>query len=288
MSESEEWIFERGGGLHRLEVFLDKLHRRRIKPNSDAVIPVVGSEGVGKSTLILQAMLIWESVANGREWGSVDESTLFDRIYSTRRELQKAMISQEPGSIISVPDAGRVLYRKEAMVGEQRDLEKDFFDVRNRNYVFLLGFQDWRQIPDFLASRRATHAFFIPRRGVVWGYGRSTLDERDDERGLHSWPDPDLKDRYPDLEGTELWEAYQEYDAQKKMDRMGGDGIELDPEEVRRQEQTRLALRLTKPWSDDEGLTQVDAASYLDYTSSWVSHRRREWENGDLEIEVQE
>jgi len=280
-------IFDKGVALHRTELFTRKLYNRRIEQNSDAVVPVVGSEGVGKSTFILQLMVLWRAVSTGSEWGDVDRDTLFDRIHSTRRDVQEAMTSQPKGTVVAVPDAGRVLYRKEAMVGEQRSLEKDFFDVRNRNYLFLLGFQDWKQLPDFLASRRATHCFYIPRRGTLWGYSRSTLDERvGDGRGLHAWPDADLVDRYPSLEGSDLWEEYTEYEEEQKLERMGSEEADFDPDKIKKEEHAKLALRLTKPWDDDAGVTQVEAADLIDYGPSWISKRRREWANGDLNVEI--
>jgi hypothetical protein len=280
-------IFDKGVALHRTELFTRKLYNRRIEQNSDAVVPVVGSEGVGKSTFILQLMVLWRAVSTGSEWGDVDRDTLFDRIHSTRRDVQEAMTSQPKGTVVAVPDAGRVLYRKEAMVGEQRSLEKDFFDVRNRNYLFLLGFQDWKQLPDFLASRRATHCFYIPRRGTLWGYSRSTLDERvGDGRGLHAWPDADLVDRYPSLEGSDLWDKYTEFDEQEKLDRMGSDESEVDPDSIQKREHARIALRLTKPWNDDDGMSQREASKYVDYSRTWVSERSRLWKEGELEFQL--
>jgi hypothetical protein len=280
-------IFDKNVALHRTELFLRKLYNRRVQQNSDAVVPVVGSEGVGKSTFILQLMLLWQAITTDADWGDVDHDTLFDRIHSTRRDVQQAMVNQPKGTVVAVPDAGRVLYRKEAMVGEQRSLEKDFFDVRNRNYLFLLGFQDWKQIPDFLAARRATHCFYIPRRGSLWGYSRSALDDRvGGGRGLHAWPDADLEDRFPSLEGTDLWEKYTEFDEQEKLDRMGTEEVDVDPDDIQKQEQAKLALRLTQPWSDTEGMSQREAAKYVDYSRTWVGERTQLWEEDDLDFQI--
>jgi hypothetical protein len=280
-------IFESGSALHRTELFLENIYEQRIERATDAVIPVVGGEGVGKSTLILQLMALWRTIAHGDDWGDIDYEQLFGRIHSTRNELQQAMVGQSKRTVVAVPDAGRVLYRKEAMHGEQVDLEKDFFDVRYRRYVFLLGFQDWGQLPDFLASRRASHAIYIPRRGAIWGYSRSKLDERvGDGRGHAAWPEPDLKDRYPALDGTDLWEKYQEFDEEEKQDRMGAGDESRDPESVKKDEQARIALRLTKPWSDGKGMTQREAAKYIDYSRGWISDRVQDWKDGEYEEAV--
>jgi DNA-binding Lrp family transcriptional regulator len=43
---------------------------------------------------------------------------------------------------------------------------------------------------------------------------------------------------------------------------------------------------LTKPWDDDEGMPQREAAEYIDYSPSWVSNQTRDWEKGKLEVEI--
>lgn len=271
-------IFPSGTALHKTEMFARDLYERRIQKDADAVIPVVGGEGVGKSTFIIQWLMIWESIRNDRdELMDVDHDELFSSLQSTRSELKRAMTGAPRKSTVAMPDAGRALFRKEAMVGEQRELEKDFFDVRFRNCVFLLGFQDWKQVPDFIASRRARFAFYIPRRGTVWGYSRATLDDRVGRgRGTGAWPEPDLKDKFPSLEGSDVWDAYQEFDAEEKMDRMSSEE-EADPEEVERETKIQVVLTATQ----QEGMSQREAARLVDYSPAWVSDRVQEWKNGE-------
>lgn len=271
-------IIPAGAALHRIEKFARKLHDRRIQKDADAVIPVVGGEGVGKSTFIIQWLMLWDAIRDGRdEFVEPDHDELFSAIQSTRPDLKHAMTNAPEKSTVAMPDAGRALFRKEAMVGEQRELEKDFFDVRFRNCVFLLGFQDWRQVPDFIAGRRARFAFYIPRRGELWGYSRATLDKRIDEgRGIGAWPEPDLQDKFPTLEGTDIWDAYKQFDAEQKMERMSDDE-DMDPEDAKKAAQTAVVLRATQ----EEGMTQREAARLIEFSKSWVSDRVQEWRNGE-------
>jgi predicted XRE-type DNA-binding protein len=271
-------IFPEGAALHRTELFARKLHKRRILKDADAVIPVIGGEGVGKSTFILQWLLLWMAIRNGYDSLQVpDHETLFAKIKSTRSDLKQSMTAAPERSTVAMPDAGRALFRKEAMVEDQREIEKDFFDVRFRNLVFLLGFQDWKQVPGFVASRRAQFCFYIPRRGELWGYSRSTIDERIGEgRGTGAWPEPDLQDKFPALDNTDLWDAYKKFDAEEKVDRMSADE-EQDPEDARKAAQTAVVLRATQ----QEGMTQREAARLIEFTKSWVSDRVQEWKAGE-------
>lgn len=273
-------IIPSGAALHRTEKFARKLHDRRIQKDADAVIPVVGGEGVGKSTFIIQWLMLWDAIRDDRdEFVDPNHGELFSQIQSTRSDLKHAMTNAPEKSTVAMPDAGRALFRKEAMVGEQRELEKDFFDVRFRNCVFLLGFQDWRQVPDFIAGRRARFAFYIRRRGELWGYSRATLDKRIDEgRGIGAWPEPDLQDKFPSLEGSDVWDAYQKFDAGEKMDRMAAEN-DADPEEAEREAKIAVVLRATQ----QEGLSQREAARLVDYSPAWVSDKVQEWKHGEYQ-----
>jgi len=109
------------------------------------------------------------------------------------------------------------MHRKEAMDSDQIEVEKDLLDVRVKEHVILLGYQDWDIIPTFLQKRRAKNLFYIPTRGTLWGYKRSTIDER---RESDSWPEPDMTAQFPSLEGTDLWRRYKRRDVEMKKERM--------------------------------------------------------------------
>jgi hypothetical protein len=54
-----------------------------------------------------------------------------------------------------------------------------------------------------------------------------------------------------------------------------------EPDDVRREEQLKTVLRAMKPWTDEAGMSTVDAAALVDYSVEWVRRRRKEWENGE-------
>lgn len=55
-----------------------------------------------------------------------------------------------------------------------------------------------------------------------------------------------------------------------------------DPEEVKRQQAIRYAIRLYEPWDDSNSLTYTEVADVIDdYGKSWVGNRVKEWEKGE-------
>lgn len=207
--------------MNKLKVWLEKLYDRKITQEFDRVVPVVGDEGVGKSTLMLEIVAVWKDIT-GQER---DTDEIIDQIvWGERDELKQALSDRTPRTAIPVMDAAHALYKQEAVYEEQIDLIKDLLDVRMKEHLILLGFQEWRDIPTMIQQRRAKNALYIPKRGLVRGYNRDSLDERCDS---DSWPQADLTDTYPSLEGTDLWSKYKRKDREQKEQRMRGrDGDE--------------------------------------------------------------
>jgi len=204
-------------------------------------------------------------------------SSVLDRMaHDDREAFRKLLLNSDSGDTIVANDAAHILYKKEAMHSEQIETEKSLLDIRTFNYFIQLGYQDWDDVTDQLQRRRAHFAFRIPRRGVVHGYNRASLDEVYD---TGSWPSPDLKDTFPSLEGTDLWQEFDELDTERKRERLEVDDSP-DAKDVKRQEQIKTVLRAVKPWAEDEGMTQNDAAKLIDYSDSWVSDRVQEFKDG--------
>lgn len=209
--------------MEKLERWLSMVKSRRLDREYDLMCPVVADEGDGKSTLILTLTGLWYKQQLGRE---VEPEDIFARIvWGGRDEFKQLAVDSSPKDIIAVPDAARVLYKRDAMDPDQRDLAKDLLDIRTHEYFFLLGFQWWKDIPTMLQERRAKQLLRIPagQRGVVHGYSRATLDEKDQMSDPKEWPEPDLVDTFPPLDGTKIWEKYQKLDKEQKRERIRPD-----------------------------------------------------------------
>jgi hypothetical protein len=256
-----------------LHATLKALYEDGIQDDWDRVILVIGGEGVGKSTLMQQLTTLHKDI-KGDE---VTPDTVLNRIvYGGRREFQELMTQSAPESIITVQDAARVFHNLEIQTGEQRELQKAMLDIRVKNCVFVFGFQDWDDIPRFLAKRRAKNALVIPRRGYVKGYNREQMDIK---RETDEWPEPVFRNYFPSLEGFDVWSEFQNRDYDHKMERVEAND-EMDPDDVHWNANCRVALRAVKPWSEEEGLTQKDTSKIIDFSDTWVSNRMEEWREG--------
>jgi len=261
--------------MKKLEQLIDELYERRHQNELDTVMPVIGDEGMGKSTLIMQLAVKYCMVRDG-EPPSIDH--LLSRICYDRADFKAAMAESDKRALIIVPDAARILYSMDVAKSEQKTIEKDLMDVRGLEYFILLGFQSWKRIGGEIKERRSKLALKIPRRGLVRVYGREAMDERIDEG---SWPSSTMTDKFGPLDGTELWNEYQRLDEEKKRERLAGEGSQ-DVDDVKKQEAKKVAIRAVKPWAGrPQGMTQRDASKLIDYSESWVSEVIRDWKEGE-------
>lgn len=250
-----------------------RLYEDGLKDNWDRVCLVIGDEGVGKSTFMITATIIWHDIL-GRP---VDAETILNQVaWGERRALYQAFTERQDMSIIPVQDAARALHNLEVQMADQRELQKAFLDIRVKNHLFLLGFQSWDDIPRFLKKRRAKNAFVVPRRGYVRGYNREAMDEKYETQ---SWPEPQLRSSFPSLEGLEVWEEFVRRDREAKIERIEG-ADDSDPVDVEKKTNIKTVLRMVKPWDDSAGMSQREAAKYIDYSRTWVGDRVEEWNEG--------
>lgn len=265
-----------------LETFLNVIHDEVISQEFDRIVLVIGDEGVGKSTFMLTATWLWQQI-KGEE---PTPASVLDHVVWDHDGFKNAMATWDRRSAITVQDAPRVLHKKKAMASDQVELETDLLDVRTMEYLILLGYQDWDLVPSMLQTRRAKNAIYIPSRGTAWLYGRDKLDQR---LGDATWPQPDMKASFPDLSGTTLWQRFKERDTDRKQSRIEAVDA-VDAETAADRMQTKIALRMVKPWAEDEGLSYREAARFLDYSRSWVGDRVDDWRAGVYEglVDIEE
>lgn len=192
--------------------------REYLGKDFDRIVPVIGDEGMGKSTLLMEIGWLWHEVEDTPQEQTV--SNTMDQIAWDLNEFKSFIGSKPQYSCIHVHDAARVLSRKKAMHGDQIEVEEDLLDMRFGNYLVLLGYQEFDLLPTMLATRRSKNLLHIPKRGVVHGHNEENIRERY-ESG--DWPDPVFRDTYPSLEGKDLWQAFKSEDARRKQERIKPD-----------------------------------------------------------------
>lgn len=261
--------------MQKLEELMQRLYHERHEDDLDTVLPVIGDEGMGKSTLILQLAVAYY---HEREGEAPSISHLLDRICYNRTQFQNMMANSEKQQLIIVPDAGRLLYSMDAAVSEQKEIEKSLMDVRGLEYMMILGFQSWDRIGGEIKERRSKLALKIQRRGLVRGYSREAMDKKLD---TGDWPESTLSDKFPPLDGTELWDEYQRLDEEKKRDRLGVDeDDELSPEDAAARSDRATAIKAVRPWDSERGVSYREAANLTNFGKDWVGETIRDWRDG--------
>jgi len=236
--------------MRKIERWLEKVYERKITKEDDLIVLVIGDEGVGKSTFMIQTKVLWKRIT-GEE---IDTERLLDElVWGGRDEFREYLANAPPRSCIAVMDAAHALYKGEAMYPEEKAAEKDLLDIRFNENLILLGYQWWEDVPKILASRRAEAAIYIPQRALIRGFNRSTLDDKWGQPSTdNSWPPADLTDTFPSLEGADLWAEFKRRDRERKQARLGPDD-EDEPEEP--QQETDVFAIAEKIKND--GLKQV-------------------------------
>lgn len=207
--------------------FLELLHDTKLTDEWDAPVLVIGDEGVGKSTFALGCVWNWQQIRGDEP---TVESVLSRLVWDETQEFKEALAEYPRRSAIPVMDAARIMMKKKSMDPEQIEAQQDMLDTRTNENLILLCYQDYGDVPDFLARRRARYAFKVPARGVVRGFNRDSLDEVYDSGG-EEWPEADLLDQFPSLEGTELWAEFKRRDREHKRERMHANDSEDDDED---------------------------------------------------------
>ena len=217
--------------MERYKRFLEKLHEH-VQRDWDRLIPVVGGEGAGKSTLILESIWLYEQIRGN---DPTPESVLDYVVFDDRDAFREKLLGADQGDPIALMDAAHVLYNKDVMMPDQKETEKSLLDIRVENYVIFLGYQSWGDIPKQLRERRAKNVIRAPSRGTLKGYNRAQLDEKHHNLDAQKWPDHALIDSFPSLEGTRVWQRFDEIDRERKRRRLQTDeesDAELTPQDV--------------------------------------------------------
>lgn len=252
----------------------------RALTNEGFVALVVGSPGSGKTAMTLDIARIWKALTGGHVVTNIESWAGADGHVGSSDELKAAM-GERSGKVLAVIDEGsQSLTSRGSEAKQSNAFAKDLKYVRKR--------ED--------GDRHA-------KQGSVVVIGHTRKDTAADIRRVASamWEKPSRKDpgrvnilesdggkdsfeQVAEFKGiTDTAESYNEHEASdfEVVVDDGGDGEDApSPDDVRRREAIATVLRAVEPWNDDDGLGYRDAARLVDYSSSWVGDRVREFQDG--------
>jgi len=96
----------------------------------------------------------------------------------------------------------------------------------------------------------------------------------------------ELENKSPDREITGVRGTRYDFDTGEESGfdmsaALGENSDEDEDSELSRQQAIAIVLRAHKPWTDESGVSQADAADSVGYSAGWVCDRVREWRNGE-------
>lgn len=206
--------------------YLEQLYEQKLSKDFDRIVVVLGDEGAGKSTLMLQVAWFHRDVVPELDDPTVENVT--GDIAWDQSEYKEKLADGSKYRPVIVHDATRVMSKKKAMHSDQVELEEDLFDARYGRKLHLLGYQEWDAVPTVLQERRAENVFHVTSRGKFEVYGRKHIDKRVDNG---DWPKTSFVDTFDKLDGTRVWDSFREKDEAKKQERIEPDSEESEMSE---------------------------------------------------------
>jgi len=252
--------------------------------NEGAIGLVLGPPGSGKTATTLDVARTWAARTGGHIIGNTSWGG-FDRIVRSDREMLEAMAEVEGQVLAVIDETAQELsgYGQDGPKAETfanaltfiRKKEGSHGAHAKRGSVLMVNH-----------TRKRTAAAF--RRLATFGIEKPKRDDPGFARLLDTEGGQDSFEDGADFTGlTDTRESYSEHEA-SEFAILGADGDGDDeadagptPDEIRRRERVRSYLLDSKPWSDSEGVSQIEAARKQGYGSTWSTNRKQEWERGE-------
>lgn len=257
----------------------DLLTRAARKLSDEGAIGLTfGPPGAGKTATVLDVSLVWKAVTGGVVLSNIDAPEVIDHHVTTDQEALQRMQSTPKPCLLAldeVRDQLKADNRKRAeQFGQALRLirkKEDGDDYAKRGSALMVAHTQNGTAP--VIRRLATFGLRKPDREQP-GY----VELLDSVGSVDEW--------YPDGEFSGLTDTAVDYDEHEASEfhvvlEEESDEEEVDPDEVRKTAQIETAIRAVKPWSDDEGMSQIDAVELVDFGRGWVGDRCREWKRGD-------
>jgi hypothetical protein len=243
--------------------WLHQLYLKRMERDRDLKVVITASDaqtGVGKSTLAFTLAASWHPIYTGEEWRAVDGAT-FDVAEFLDRYTETVS-----GSVLMMEEAEQLDSRR-AMAGDNVNFSHYWMAMRVRQVVSILTLPSTSAL-DKRLWELADVWINVKRRGL----GEIHECQVNDYEGK-PWRQPIEQIEWPNTAGHPEMQAIDNKKEEKIERGLSdledeGDGEQLSPKEIKRQEQVNLAQRLRT--SEDLDLGGREIGDLLGKSHSWV------------------
>ncbi len=249
--------------------------------NEGAIGLVFGPPGSGKTAVTLDVARTWAARTGGLVVGNTGWDG-YDEVVRSDTELLEAMASTPKPVLAVIDETAQEL----SGFGSSSKAAEEFSDsltfIRKREESHGPHPKKGSVLMVNHTRKKTAKAF---RDLASFGIEKPSRDDPGRAKLLDSEADTDQFEEIRTYKGiSDTRERYDEHEASEftihgSDDEDGEESV--DAGDVRRSQQIQTVVRAVKPWSDDDGMSQTEAASLVDYSSSWVGDRVREWESGE-------
>ena len=243
---------------------------------------VVGPPGAGKTATTLDVSRAWGSWTGGHLFGNTAWDG-FDSIVRSDLALLEEMAHVEGPTLGVLDEAAQSLTGRGADSSKAETFANRMLLIRKseeqhgphaKRGSILAVSHNWDRM-NAPTRRLATLIISKPSRtdpGKVVLYESPGGEDKREKIGEYQGL-TDTRESYPEHEASEFTIAEDVDDSD--------DSDDVDIEQIRRGERVRAYLLDCRPWDDDGGISQSDAAAKQGYGSSWSTNRKQEWERGE-------
>ena len=158
---------------------------------------IEGGEGVGKSSLAFHIAT------------DLDPNFHVGKIVFDFDDFKSAVKKSKKGDVILVDEGALVLFKRDAMKGDVKDMIKLFTAIRQYNLIIIICVPRFEIIDSYLRDYRVKCLIKLTMRGRYAVYNRSKIKQihRHKKFGRWVYPTPNFKESFPKFTG-DIWKDY--------------------------------------------------------------------------------
>lgn len=206
--------------MERLTKDLLGIREDLLTKDTDYVMGIEGHEGVGKTSLGLQACKIVDT--------KFDENAIILNL----EQLKDAIRNSYKGKAIQIDEGVLLLYRRNAMIKDQREILQIFQVCRKYNLFIIICIPSITALDKYMVDYRMKGLLKVTKRGRFFAFSKPLLNKIKKSRFSDKlyYPRPLYKESFKSAKKVcpKLWSAYLEK-TKKVLDRERFNSKEIKP-----------------------------------------------------------
>jgi hypothetical protein len=184
--------------MEKIKTNLDFIRKDIVQDDKDYIMCVEGYEGVGKTTLALHICKY------------IDPTFNVDRIIFNLDDFKMQIKTSKKGNAILIDEGALVMFSRDAMKGEVKELIRLFTAIRQYNLFICICVPRFNIIDRYIREHRVKGLLRVTKRGRFAAYNKQMIDKihKDKWSSKIIYPRTIFKESFGKFNDMELWTAY--------------------------------------------------------------------------------